>query len=239
MENSLWSFGCSFTADWNPLNNTPPNNYDMYREYRGGNLPPVWPTILSQKLNLTNQNKGKGATCNYDIFYSFCNIVSDLNKGDIVVYQWQNTHRFLMANPNKNFLQTILPSQDYSDDYDKKILENISVNRTNEVWIQELVYFTKIINEICKEKGVTIFYWTYFDDVIFTYIKKYWPEFETDLILKSPQKNEYLFQYLKRLTNDKYTIWSETNQQIQDYHLGEIGHKKQAELFYNYIKERI
>jgi len=240
MENSLWSFGCSFTAEYHPIDNYPPTTYDFYKEWRGGSLPPIWPTLLSKKLNLKNKNKGSGATSNYEIFYSFCEVVSELKQKDIVLMQWTSPYRFLLANPHEHFLMTILPNQTNNyPQFNSDFLETLIVNRTNEVWIQELIYYTKIVNEICKEKEIKLFYWTYHEDIIFSYIETSWPEFNTDLIIKSPQKNEYLISYLNRTSDNKHTIVAETDGVVKDAHLGELGHHLQTELFYDYIKKRI
>ena len=45
-----------------------------------------------------------------------------------------------------------------------------------------------------------------------------------------------LLNYLNIQTNNKHTISLETNGIVNDMHLGELGHIKQAEYFYNYIK---
>jgi len=242
MENSLWSFGCSFTAEYHPIDNEIPNNYDKYKEWRGGNLPEIWPTILSKKLNLENNNKGRGATSNYDIFYSFCDSVSDLKKNDIVIIQWTSIYRFLLANPTQDNLMTILPSETY-EEFNQTFIDNILVNRSNVTWLVELIYFSKIINEICKEKGVHLFYWTYDDDII-SYIMEKWSKLLYDKFISiygvdDILKKYHLMGHLDKLCNNKHTIDGETNGMIHDAHLGEFGHKEQAELFYNYIKERI
>lgn len=236
MENSLWSFGCSFTADWYIKGDDNPNNYELYRVLKGGTLPPVWPTILANKLDYKNQNKGKGATSNYEIFYSFCDSVSKFRKNDIVIFQWTSTYRFLLAD-DQHFLQTVLPSVKYSN-FEQELIDKILVNRTNEVWISELIYFSKIINEICKEKNVHIFYWSYHDDIINSYMETSWDEFPHDKYIKAKGYNR-LLEYLKDTCNGNHTIYSETNGQVKDAHLGEYGHISQSDLFYNYIKQII
>ena len=52
---TLWTFGCSFTAEYDPIDGIffPfENDFDKYKKWRGGNLPSVWPTILGDKLYL-------------------------------------------------------------------------------------------------------------------------------------------------------------------------------------------
>ena len=42
MNNTLWTFSCSFTDEYSPVKCDPPNFYDMCNaEFRGGNLPPI------------------------------------------------------------------------------------------------------------------------------------------------------------------------------------------------------
>ena len=249
MENSLWTFGCSFTAEYQPLDNVPPNNYDLYKEYKGGSLPPVWPTILSEKLNLNCENKGYGARSNYTIFYTFCNSCSKIKKGDTVIVQWTSPYRFLFANVNDNgnFLQDVLPSCNYTD-FDMKTIEDILVNRTNPIWMEELISFTKIINEVCKEKGASIYYWTYHEDEILSYISSNYDEYDKHKVITWPLEKEKgkselfnlsILNYLHTKTDNLHTIGAETEGLIDDDHLGEFGHKEQAEYFYNFIKNKL
>jgi hypothetical protein len=237
MENSLWTFGCSFTAEYQPLDNDPPNNYDLYKKYRGGELPSVWANLLSQKLNLNYKNKGYGARSNYTIFYTFCDWCSKIKKGDTVIVQWTSPYRFLMAH-EEQYLQDVLPSCNYEEDFDMKVIETILVNRTNPIWISELTYFTKIINELCKQKEANVFYWTYHEDLIWSYMSSTWDEYNGHQIIQAPD-NQSIMDYLGSETNYKQTIIAETNEIVEDVHLGELGHKAQAEYFYNYIKNQI
>lgn len=235
MKNSLWSFGCSFTAEYHPLDNNPPNTYDIYRAWLGGVLPPVWPTLLSNKFGFENKNKGIGAISNYKIFYNFCDNCSSIKKGDVVIVQWTSPYRFLFADEN-HFLNNILPSVHYSE-YNQKTIEDILVNRTNSVWIQELIHFTKVINELCKEKGAHIFYWTYNEDLIWSYISTFWEDYNNDIVI-TPEKYQ-LLTHLGKETDNKHTIELETNGDVLDAHLGKLGHEAQSEYFYNFIKNRL
>ena len=241
MENSLWTFGCSFTGEYAPINCDPPNNYDLYSEFRGGSLPTIWAKQLADKLKLNYKNKGNGAISNYTIFYTFCDWCSEFKKGDTIIVQWTTIYRFLFAN-DSHFLHDILPSMDYSEDYNMKTLEDVFVNKTNSVWIQELIKFTKIINELCKEKGVNVFYWSYSDTDFVHYMKNHYVGFdETQWMtyyLDPKDDHAKLLDLLHKKSNNKHTIALETNEKVKDYHLGELGHKIQAEYFYNYIKNK-
>jgi len=85
---NLWTFGCSFTGEYYPLDSVPPNNYNKYKKWKGGNLPPVWPTVLSKKLGYNCNNLGRGAMSNSSIFNTFCNISHKISNGDIVIIGW-------------------------------------------------------------------------------------------------------------------------------------------------------
>ena len=241
MNNTLWTFGCSFTDEYSPVKCDPPNFYDMYAEFRGGNLPPIWAKLLSEKLNLNYNNKGCGAISNYKIFYNFCDNCSDFKEGDTIIVQWTSIYRFLLAN-DEHFLQDILPSGDYQEHFNMKTIEDILVNRTNTIWIDEIIKFTKIINELCKNKKINIYYWSYDDSKYIPYMQRHYNEFDLSkwITFLDDYDNIYkLLNYLNIQTNNKHTISLETNGIVNDMHLGELGHIKQAEYFYNYIKKQI
>ena len=60
--NTLWTFGCSFTAEY-PLE-IPDlrTKYDDYKNWRGGNLPKSWPTLLSEMIDYDVKNFGEGGS---------------------------------------------------------------------------------------------------------------------------------------------------------------------------------
>ena len=240
MKNTLWTFGCSFTDEYSPINTNPPNNYDLYAELRGGSLPTIWAKQLADKFKLNYKNKGCGAKSNYTIFYTFCDWCAQFKKGDIVIVQWTTIYRFLFAN-DENFLHDILPSANYTN-YNMKTIEDILVNRTNSIWIEELIKFTKIINELCKEKELNIFYWSYSDKEYIKYIKNNFKEFDDTTWItesKGDDKINGLLDIITEKTNNNHTIELETKGKVLDKHLGELGHNFQANYFYNYIKKQI
>lgn len=233
MKNNLWSFGCSFTAEYHPVNNNPPNTYDMYSDFLGGYLPPVWPTLLSEELDLTNKNKGIGATSNYKIFYQFCNNCSNILKDDVVIIGWTHPYRFILA--YDDHLKDILPSVKYKE-YDNDVLDYIFVNRSNETWFQEIHHFTQIINELCREKGAKVFYWSFHDEII-SYVSSMQSTDDTQFI--RGEYNQSLLSTLRYGIEDVATITEETSGQVVDAHFGQYGHESQANYFYNYIKNKI
>jgi len=47
--NTLFTVGCSYTADFESNNLY---NYQKYKEYRGGIYPKSWPILLSEKIGM-------------------------------------------------------------------------------------------------------------------------------------------------------------------------------------------
>lgn len=234
-KNIVWAFGCSFTADYHPLDNDPPNNYDKYREWRGGNLPDTYPKVLADMIGYDVKNLGVGASSNYHIFRNFCNAVSDIKKGDIVIIGWTSLLRFVLANHGDETIQNILPSQDYPE-YEREVLDYIVVNRSDKVWNTEIISFMNIINEICKLKESHVFYWT--SDA---HMLDYWKEnniYTRSSIIKNSETDMDLLNFDDPIEN-KYTIQFETNYKVNDCHMGEFGHKRQAHEIYKYIKDII
>ena len=107
---NLWTFGCSYTGEYYPVGD--PNfvtNYDLYKEWKGGTLPDVWPTILAKKLELNIMNMGLGGDSNYAIIQQFFNICEQVEKNDVLVFGWTNVIRFPLANNSAKFFNQILP----------------------------------------------------------------------------------------------------------------------------------
>jgi len=235
MRNTLWTFGCSFTAEWWPLDNTPPNNYDLYKKWRGGNLPPVWPAILASRLEMEIQNKGEGATGNDKIFMQFCNFSHLIKENDIVVIGWTHILRFMLAGLDDKLLINILPNTTFTQ-YDKNVIEYITVNRDFTIWYSQIVSYMKLIINYCNLIGASIYFWTS-DLNMFENIKKH---------INPKNYNKFIhndYPDIFRCIEDTYSdvikngvqIADETNGEIQDFHMGELGHKLQADLIYNHI----
>ena len=237
MKNTLWTFGCSFTAEYHPLNNTPPNNYDLYREFRGGTLPDVWPTLLSNKLNFNLKNLGKGASSNDTIFKTFCDNVSYIQENDIVIIGWTQVLRAIMANTTceENHLQDVLISNDYPE-WDREWLDLYFINRSSPAWNEQLMSYTRIINELSKLKKFKILYWTS-DETIFEYFNEKFEDFnEINFLFKNHSFS--LIDILLTYVTEGFPIQiiNETNGVVEDAHMGEVGHEKQSEIVFKHLK---
>jgi hypothetical protein len=171
---------------------------------------------------------------NESIFNNFCHVVNHINHNDIVIIQWSFIERFQWAYESYKRMITILPNQYPNNKSD--IFDEILINKSHDLWIDELFIKEKLINECANAKGFKVFYWS-IDDKI--YKRKY------DVI---KNKNNYLF--LNKLTgknsildliyeNGGKSITFETNNEIVDSHFGKSAHKVLGELIYNEIRNTI
>lgn len=239
--NTLWTFGCSFTGEYYPVGEKNRSNYDDYKDWRGGNLPPTWPNILSNLLEMECNNLGKGASSNYSIFNKFCNYSHEIKENDIVVIGWTSMLRAVLVNPKDDTIQDVLISQDYPE-FERKFLDYYFVNRSLNRWIDEIIGYVNLITEYSKIKGFKLFFWTS-DDTILDYIKKNYDRYQDELFIydKKTNNHDLIFTISDLYTIDGYkpTINQETNNEVMDCHMGEDGHKLQAEFIYNHIKKYI
>ena len=229
--NTLWTFGCSYTADYHPLysGDDELSNYGKYKEWRGGNLPKIWPELLSEKLNLNLENKAEGGTSNYTIFTQFTDVVDEIKEGDIVIFGWTSVVRFIMADERTEKFRNVLPSDLNNPVYDlcisREALSEIMVNRTNKVWNKEVLGWIKLINLYLGKHNVKVFHWKSTDSLLF------------DGMDGNFINNELMFHIIS--TTLYATIGDETNNEVDDGHFGEYGHKAQSDYFYQFIVDKL
>ena len=239
---TLHCFGDSYTQGHKNNDGYPP--YIEWEKYRGGNLPDTWSELLSRKLDMKLLNGAIAGSSNHEIFHSICQECNKFKKGDIVIINWTYMHRFRWAievNENiyiknrwkrssickKNPCEIDEPPTD-------EIREAIAINRTNPLYIDEIYEYEKIIDILSESVGFDVYYWTSENTLIHNlpynllHQKKY-------ILHNLIKGNEYRGLLTTILNNGGNLIVDETNSKVQDAHLGEIGHKIQCDLFYNYI----
>ncbi len=244
---TLWTFGCSFTAPYYPIDNPDlQSNYDLYKKWRGGNLPKIWPTLLSEKIGYNLINRGVGGSSNYLILNQFLEVASEIKKEDILIFGWTQMSRFQLVNMEENVFNQILPAVNYFPgvDVDINSINQIFVNRTNPIWNEELIKWIYFFNLFTNNIGAHIFHWT--SDVNTTkYLMEKYSWDHRFILPKKVKFNEDLdlLGEIGNLVNteDKLIakIIEETNGEVNDGHFGEFGHKSQCEHFYNYISNFI
>lgn len=220
----LWTFGDSFTAEYQY------NGYDSYSRYKDikGYEIKTWPKILSEKFGMVLNNMAVRGSSNYDIMNSFIDIFNAMRPNDMVIIGWGLVTKFKYVQDNR--LITIHP------DTDDECLKKIISNRENFEWHSEIHQFIKLISNLCYDKKILVYFWSS-EDPNLLYSRQANEKYQYHLNRKIiSNKNETGLIY-DLINKGAQTIEQETNGLIQDFHLGEDGHKFLAEFFYNYILE--
>jgi hypothetical protein len=247
----LWTFGCSFTAEYDPIDYIHPpyeNNFDKYRTFKGGEFPKTWPNILSEKIGYEIMNCALGGASNYHIFNQFIDVCELIEKDDILIFGWTQLGRFIAVNTVQNLISQVLPNGAEYDDLgmSKTTIEEILVNRTHPLWKTEVMNWIKFINVFVEKIGVEVYHWSS-DDRIFDAQNKEVFNDNKFIVVRDPGAIESqiyvdkhnMMWYLTHQDHyggtQKGKIMDETNYEIMDGHMGELGHKVQFEMFYDHI----
>ena len=232
--NTLFTFGCSFTEDYNTCS---VDTYVEYKEHVGGEYPKSWPIVLSENLNYQLKNYGEGASGNQQIFQEVCKRCSEFNINDIVIIEWTFLERYRLALNNNTWLK-LGPGKinNLDSPISEECHESIVLNRTLKPYVDELYDYENMVNQLSKSVGFNVFYWSIDNGVLYN----------TDNLL---EKNHYLLNDMIRDRHDNaftvtkknggYKIVEETDGKIRDFHLGGTGHKVMGDLFYQHIIKHI
>ena len=223
--NTLFTFGCSYTASFESDNI---GNYLKYKEYRGGTFPKSWPILLSEKIGMNIKNYGIGGTGNQSIFEQFCIHCDEINENDVVIIEWSFIHRYRMALQNSWYHLTLgRPTIEKFNEINDTIIEN----RTNDLYVDEIFNFIKLINQFSKSKKFKVFYW-FADDEMKKRLSKDMIDIEKYISWEMSIRGHTSFC-------GGITIKEETNNVVNDTHFGELGHQIQSDIIYDYIKQYI
>lgn len=237
---TLWTFGCSFTAEYHPVgHHQQRSNYDDYSDWRGGNLPKVWPTVLAEMMDYDVKNCGEGGAANQTIFWKFIDEHKKFQKGDLVIIGWTSLLRFVAYNERDGHMNNILPSfinTNGTHIFSDQTLIEVFNNRSNPEWNAELWKWISLINSLCRLSGVKVLHWNS-DDLFFN--EKFNDKDEIDAFIRTTDGRLDVFEFSRRLYSEgKHTIEHETLGVVKDLHSGELGHLSQARYFYEFIKTR-
>jgi hypothetical protein len=234
--NTLWTFGCSFTAEYPIEIPNLKTKYDDYKDWRGGNLPKSWPTLLSEMMDYNVKNFGEGGSSNQSIFWKFIEEHKKFKKGDLVIIGWTSILRFVAYNERDKSMNNMLPSNintNVGHILSDQALTEIFNNRSNAEWCVELCRWISLINSFCELSGIKVLHWT--SDSFF--LEKYIDKYDADSFIRTPNGNLNVFEFSRALYSDgKQSIENETSGEIMDLHNGEFGNLSQAQYFYEFIK---
>lgn len=227
--NTLFTFGCSFTEDFETSSAL---LYKNYKDFRGGKFPDSWPKILSNKLNLELKNYGEGSSGNDQIFQEICKRCNDFKKGDIVIVEWSFVERYRIAVDDNQWLKVGAGDVPNDSPITNEFHSQMIMNRTLNPY-KKLVYdYENMIDVLSKSIGFDVYYWSIMEEIIYLLP----PEIRNQkkyLLFDKLFNNETPFSLIHK--NGGLRVHEETNDFIMDYHMGESGHKIQAELFYQHI----
>lgn len=242
----LYTFGCSFSEDFNPFYQKDDTNKSLRTDYIHnhlmGQIPLSWPEILSKKLNLDcelyaainseQKSEDKFGNANTSIFYNFCQTIDKIDNNDVVIIEWTFLERYIWVDEFTNHFVTVLPNQYPNNEIPAIAYEHMLVNKANVNWYKEIKQYEKVITELSKYKNFKVYFWS-IDDRYYEY---FYGKIKDD---KKYLINDLINQHTKFLTTIKNhggrTIAEETNNKIIDSHFGASGHAVIAELFYKHI----
>lgn len=202
---TLWTFGDSFTADYN-INSPFDSNVNRYLRLKNEKVLKSWPNILSEKIGAQVKNFSKGGNSNYQIFQDFCDASGEIDEGDIVIICWGLLSKFRTVKDDQFINQ--YPTKN-------KGWDNVIDDREQIKWSDEVYSWEKLIINYSKSKKFDLYFWC---------------GEETNL---SNDKKITTIHQLRNMgcTN----MGDETEGMIMDSHFGIEGHKKIADIFFKII----
>lgn len=194
---TVWTFGDSLTEGF--------KSGDLwartYVEWKGY-IPMTYGEIVADRLEYQIINLGKGGSDNYSIFEMFCKNINKFEKDDIVIIGWSDVGRFRLSNNNGRWT-SIVPNFSNNinniDNVNQNTVDQILVNRTSEVYIDEVNSWINVIKKSLN--GIKFISWSTFNN----------------------GKIDGMF------IKDIELIMKETNGTINDAHFSELGQRTVAE----------
>lgn len=203
--NTLWTFGDSFTADYD-VNSPFDSNVNQFLRFKNENILESWPNILSKKMEYDVKNLAKGGNSNYQIFQDFCDSSDHINEGDVVIVCWGLLTKF----------RTVMNNQ-FINQYPNKgwLWDNVIEDREAVKWADEVYSWEKLMINYSKSKKFKLYFWCGEENNL------------------SQNKQITTIQQLRSMgcTN----MSDESGDTIMDSHFGIEGHKQIAEIFYKLI----
>ena len=237
---TLFTFGCSFTEDFENVIETTKNSSFVpaqkryIQDHLNGRIPKSWPKLLSDKLGNELKNYGIGGMSNYHIFEEICEHCNEFTMDDTVIVGWTHVTRFRWVG-NENKWSPVFSQ--YTENTSKLMTENtyneILIQRTNELYVVEIYKYQKLIEQLSKSIGFNLYFWSSDSQIIYKEDKQFLND-KKYLLNDQVRSNNNIFNIIQK--NGGKTINEETEGKIPDNHLGESGHKVQSELFYDHIK---
>jgi hypothetical protein len=147
----IYVFGDSFSE---PFSKTPEIPYCKYKNY----FPKQYYDYLGEERKEYIINKSKGGASNDYIFNEFMNIYGNILDDDIVIFGWSSQTRFEFVDRNLN--EWVSSSMGYErKSLSNKTIEEMIVNRSHYLYMDQFHIRISFINNILKGKKVIHWSW--------------------------------------------------------------------------------
>ena len=211
MKNKLWVFGCSLSTGF--------GGNDCVIEYDK-----TWPKLLANKLNLELDNSAHAGQCNWVSILQFIDKRDEIQKGDIVVFEFTFFDRF-----------NIYPTRAQLIDLEAFFIQH--KQHINDV-IQEYKnknfnWFKKQILKWCVNNAINLYVWST-EGQTHEEFKRYKDIIEFIPAPNSTKDNPNYSFYVKWQNDaiDQHIVKSTGE---IDRHFNELGHERMANHIYSNI----
>lgn len=250
---NFWTYGCSHTAGFEEHGGVPHNgNYKDYYVWRGGNFPKTYTELLAEEFNLTLRNHAQGGTSVTMALYIMTETFQAWQPDDVVLFQTTYQERYQYLSVWDGAFQPFDwgqdPNSDYVPDISYKAQAEFLANRTdNKAWQRETMACIRSAKALADSKGCHFLVAPY-------------DQYTIEVLFERPEEYKDIHEYLIYQTPDTFPdlewtfptpYWTfgdfeetcparinqETNYEIDDNHMGELGNKLLAKIISPYLRK--
>jgi hypothetical protein len=198
-KNKLWVFGDSFSVPFELMKHIP---YIPYKGY----VPKIYSEIVAEEFGYELMDNAVGGASNTTIFHKFISVVDKISDNDLVIFGWTQYFRFRIASETNIFtdILTGVIEQYEINHINKNSLVELGLNKeANSIYFTEISDYIKLINHTVNNK---VIHWTWVAPC------------------KSNDSHEKEYYNLLMPFKNYLSVTQETDNQLNDFHYGEIGH---------------
>jgi hypothetical protein len=230
MFNNLWIFGDSYSDV----------NYETvpYREWYNsfmGYETEHFSKIISEKLNLNIINLAVGGSDNDSIFEKIIDNIDNFKEGDLILVNWSTITRFRLTSINNNSTTMSVNIYNSNIDIDRDCLIKICNNRDSEIFINQVLKWTKLLKHAINKRMV---FWSPFIEFKNTEILTITLPLPENCVINynKYEKMGVIFNDENWIINPEILgIKGHTNGNVGDLHYSEIAHMLLSEYILNEI----
>jgi hypothetical protein len=183
----IYIFGDSFSV---PFSKTPEWSYVIEKGY----IPKQYYDYFGEERNDYCINKSKQGGSNDFIFNEFMNTYGNILDGDMVIFGWSDISRFEFVDRNLNIWQSSISGNNQMS-ISSKTIDEMIVNRTHNLYLEQFYVRISFINQILK--GKKVIHWSWVKNLSDFTIKK-----ETNDLINDNHYGEYGHKKLYQILSD-------------------------------------